>query len=424
MSKSTVKRANDGTATCTVEFTTEEVSAAEVHAIARLSAKITVPGFRPGKAPIEKVRERIKASDITEEIIRELLPSTFEKLTKEENIVPIIHPDVQLQKTDPLTINVIFTEMPKVTIKGVDKIKVERKPIAVDAKEVQRMVDYILKQHEATTVVERAAKDGDKVTMNFYGEDMNGKEIENTRSTNYSTVIGSKSLIPGFEDALIGLKATEKKSFEVTFPEKYQAEHLRGQKAVFHVEILTVEEVHTPELTDEFCVQTLHTASKQAFLDEIESSMRAQEEDIERKRRESELLEKITDAVTVEIPDSLLNEEVRNLVSEFEQQLQRQKMNLQQWMEATQKTAEEVMENFKNNAKKRITLRLGIQQILKDKQIVVPESDITAAIDARKAMQPEQTEAIEKQLAPKTAAYEQLVWQLTVEKFMNDMLAK
>lgn len=422
--ESTIKRHKNGTTVCTVVFNANALQAAEKKVIEALSKNITIPGFRAGKAPVEKLREKIPAEKITEETVRMLLPATFEALTTEHNIVPIIHPQVELIANEPLTANITFTEIPEVNIKGMSKIKIAKKPIKVDQAEIDKMVDYILSQHETSSVSEAAAVDGDKVTLDFYGEDETGTEIANTRSTDYQVVIGSKQLIPGFEDALIGLEVGAQKSFGVTFPANYQAKELQSKPATFHVTCKKVETITKPTLTEEFVKNTLQAESMAAFLSEIEASMKAQEEDIEHKRRESALLDAITEATKVELPDTLIAEETRALVQDFDQQLAKQKMNMAQWLEASGKKAEDAMAEFKQNATKRVTLRLGMQALVKEKAVTIDDAQMQTAIaDIIDRSPKEQVDAIATQYQAGKSAYQQLHWQLQVEKILADMLA-
>lgn len=422
--ESTIKKHKNGTSVCTVIFSAEAKEAAEKKVIESLGKNINIPGFRAGKAPIEKLKEKIPEEKLVEETVRAMLPETFAQLTKEHNITPIVHPQVELTARDPLTAEVTFTEAPEVTLKGLNKIKIEQKKITVEPKEIEKMVDYILGQHETSAETNKAAKEGDRVTLDFYGEDESGSEIENTRSKDYKVVIGSKQLIPGFEDALVGLKTGESKSFNITFPPKYQAEELQNKPAVFHVTCNKVEQINRPELTEEFAKKTLKTESIAAFKSEIEASMKVQEEDVEIKRRESALLDAIRDATNVELPDTLITEETRALVQEFDKQLESQNMNMSQWLEASGKKAEEAMDEFKQNARKRVTLRLGMQQLVKEKKVTISDEEMKAAIQDIKDRAPEeQKEAVAQQYNAGQAAYQQLQWQLQVEKVLAGMLA-
>ena len=297
-----IEREKSGRIECTVEYTKEEVLAAEEKALATLAEQIKLPGFRPGKAPREMLLKRINPDDLTEETIHRLLPHTLESLVKEQNIQPIISPKVALKKRDPLTLSVIFVERPKVTLKGADKIKIEKKEPKVEEKDVDRMADFILRKHETATEVDRGAAEKDRITMDFWGADSEGKEITPIRTQNHAVVIGSKSLIPGFEDALKGMKKGEEKSFTLTFPKDYHAAELSEKPVTFHVTVTKVEEVRLPELTDAFAKEHLHVESAQSFRAELRKSMVMQEERLDHQRREQELMAAIGKATVVNLP--------------------------------------------------------------------------------------------------------------------------
>ncbi|MBU1911518.1 trigger factor, partial [Patescibacteria group bacterium] len=252
MTKSTTtpKKDKTGRTTFSVAFTKEQTKPAEEAALKKLAGSVNIEGFRPGKAPAEMLKEKVSPDQLLEETIRELLPDTIKKLTGESEIKPIIPPKVEAESRDPLTLKITFVEHPEVTVKGANKIKVEKKETKVDDKDVEKMIDYVLEQHIKTTKISRAAKEGDRITMNFKGEDSEGKEIEGTETTGHQVIIGSKSLIPGFEEELVGLKEKGKKTFSINFPKKYHAEHLQGKPVTFHVTVTNVEEVEKPKLTD------------------------------------------------------------------------------------------------------------------------------------------------------------------------------
>jgi len=247
------------------------------------------------------VREKVDSEKLFEETLRHLLPSTFEKLITEHEIKPVLAPKVDAESKDPLTLKVTFIEKPEVKLKGVNKIKIEKKEPKLEEKDVEQMISYILEKHQESSEVDRGAKESDRIDMNFFGKDENGAEIEGIRTEGHQVIIGSKSLIPGFEDALIGMKKGEDKEFTLTFPEKYHAEKLQGKPVTFHVSITKIEEVKTPELTDAFAKEKLGAADVKDFRNQVEESMRVQEEQFERQRRERALLDAIREATTVDL---------------------------------------------------------------------------------------------------------------------------
>jgi trigger factor len=293
----------------------------------------------------------------------------------------------------------------------------------VDEKDIQRMVDYIMEQHRTISPVDRASQDGDQITMDFVGVDEHKNEIEGTRSSGYQVRIGSKTLIPGFEEQLIGLKKGEEKSFEITFPEKYHAEHLRGKPATFSVNVTNIESVHLPELTDEFAKQHLDAESKDAFKERIKDSMRQQEEQLDRQKREEKLLTALVDATIVDLPEELKEQEKRAMFRELAEQLQQQGLTPEAWMEQTKRTPEQVEKELTEQSERRLKLRFGMEQALEDKQIEVTDDEVQAMIDDMMSRTPAEARAQEAaRFSPGHQGYEEMKWRRRVDKFIEEML--
>lgn len=424
MSDPTIKKLKAGRTECTVTFTEAEIAPAEQKAMHELSRDIEIEGFRKGTAPMEMVKDKVNPQKLFEMTVHNVLPSAFEKLIKEHDLKPVIHPRVEAVTRDPLTVKIIFVEKPEVKLKGIDKITIEKKEPKVDDKDMAKMIDYIIEQHKQVTDVDRAAKEGDKITMDFWGSDESNKEIEGIRTENHEVEIGSKTLIPGFEDELKGLKKGEQKSFTITFPEKYHAEQLQNKPVTFHVTIKNIQEISRPELTDEFVKKELNADSVATFKKEIEESMKKQEQTMEDQRRERVLMEEIGKCTTVELAEELIDEETRQMVGEFDQQLKQQGMDLEQWMKQSGKKAEEVMEDMKKQAEQRLTLRLGMQQLVEEKSIDVTDEEMDQVVESFLSQaNPEQRQQVEPAYQKGAQAYEQLKWQQKVEKALKTMLA-
>lgn len=419
-----IERLDAGRIACTVIFSKEEVAPAEEQALKKLGSNVSAKGFRPGKVPAEIVREKVDEGALLEETVRILLPSTFESLAKKHEIKPIIPPSVEAVSKDPLTLKVTFIEQPEVKVKGANKIKVEKKEIKVDEKEIERMVDYILSKHKKTSTVDRAAKEGDQVTMDFWGEGEDGKEIPEIRANSYQVIIGSKTLLPGFEDNLKGLSKDKETSFKLTFPENYHAEHLVNKPVTFHVKVQKVEEVDKPKLTDAFVKKELHMESEKAFRKHVEESMTQQEEDIEKKRREQELFDILRKATIVDLAPELVAEETRAVFDEFQSQLSRQKIELKDWLAQQKRKPEEVQKDFEERASQRLTLRLCIQKLIDEREIDIPEEEMKSALEVLLVSVPsEQRKEVEAAYAPGQNAYEQFKWQKKVEKLIDSFLS-
>ena len=418
-----IKRLKAGRVECTVTFTEAEIAPAEEKALHELSRDIEIQGFRKGNAPMDQVKDKVDSDKLFQQTIHHLLPTTFEKLIESDNIKPIIHPRVEAVSQSPLTVKIIFIEKPEVKIKGIDKIKIEKKEPEVDEKEMKKMVDYILAKHKKIIPVEREAKSGDQVTMDFWGSDKEDKEIDGIRTEGHIVEIGSKVLIPGFEDALIGMKKGEEKAFTLTFPEKYHAEQLQNQPVTFHVTVKDIAEINMPELNDEFAQKELQSKDVADFKKQISDSMLQQEITVEHQRRERILMDEIVKCTTVELAEELISEETKQMVGEFSQQLQQQGMTMETWMTQSGKKAEEVMEDMKEQSTTRLKLRLGMQKLIEEKNIDISDEEMDMVIEEFLSQAtPEQKVEVESSYKKGAQAYEQLKWQKNVEKALSEML--
>lgn len=407
-----------------VTLTEEERKQAEDKAVQELGKSVNIQGFRPGKAPADMVRSKIKPEAILEEVIRATVPSAVKEITDKHTLQPVIPPSVNVETVEPLVLTITFVEKPQVKVKGGRSIAVPKEAIKVDEKDVQRTVDYVLEQHRTTKAVERAAKEGDEVTMDFSGTDEAGVVIPGTESTGYRVRIGSKSLIPGFEEQLVGLETNGEKKFTVTFPDNYHAEHLQGKPATFSVKVTKVEEVVLPELTDEFAKNELRADSAADFRKRVEDSMRQQEERLNRQKQEEKLLQLIIDATEVDLAEELVDREANQIGGELMQQLQDQNMSLDDWLTETSRTRQSLDEELRKEATRRLKLRYGLETVITEREITVTPEEVQQALDELLEDVPENERAEAKaQYAEGTRAYEDLKWRRTVMKFLEEALA-
>lgn len=418
----TVKRLPKSRVECRAVFSADEVKGAETQALTTLSHHIDVPGFRKGKAPEHLVREKINLERLLDETVHLLLPSIVQSAAKEHTIVPIIPPSAQIESVSPLIVTLVFVERPKIAVKA-GKISVEKKETKVSDADADKMIEGLLREHQTSTAVEREARQGDRLTIDGHGDDAQGNRIAGSELQGRPVVIGSKTLIPGFEDALIGLKKGESKAFPLKFPEKYHAPELQGKPVTFHITVKDIEELTSPKLTDAFAKEKFGVENADALRKRVREAMVSQEESIERQRREGALFESILKATSVELADELITDEMRNLVEHLAESLKEQGMTLEQWMEKTGKKPEEVEADMRKKASERLTLRFGIQQLIEEKKIAVTDEEMHQAVQALVAdLAPEKRIEIAPLYAPGARNYEQLKWQTTVEKLMEELL--
>lgn len=420
---SPLKRPSPSRAQLTVTLTAEETKTAQDKAIQQLAAQVTIEGFRPGKAPADMVRSKIDPQRVLEETVRGVLPTVFEQIIKDNHLKPIIPPKVEVEAEEPLRFTVTVIEKPTVTLKGIDKIKIAKTEPKFDAKDIDRMVEYLLREYRTFKAVERAAKEGDQVTLDFSATDKAGQEIPGTRATGYQVILGSKSLIPGFEEQLADMTIGQEKTFDITFPKEYHAENLKGKPATFRVHVRGIDEVTTPQLTDAFVKEKQLGESVPDLRGRIEQSMRTQEEQADRSRRESQLLDAIVKAANVDIAPELLEQEERMMLEDLQRNLEAQKQTFDQWLKKRGKKAEEIGKEIREEATRRLTLRLALEVLLEEKKIEATPEELNAArADILASVPAEQRKSAAAYYQEGGEGFDELLWRVRVQKVLGQML--
>lgn len=422
--KPVVERLSKGRTVCTVTVSEQEFAPAEADALQRFSQNVSIKGFRPGHAPLDLVRERVGADQLFEESIRLVLRRILPALAEENNLVPVVPPKVEVESKLPVKLKITFIERPQVTVKNSAKIAVPKKEVKAETKDIERVIESVLQEHRTAKVVERAAKKDDQVKMDFTAKDEDGNDIPELTATNYDAVIGSKTLLPGFEDELEGMKAGDTKTFTLTLPEKFQMEKYRGKKASFTVKVHTVEELTMPTLDDAFAKEKLQSESAAAFREMVETSVRQQEEQFDRMGRERELMDLIRKNTTVEIADELVDEEVRGMINDWAQRLEAQGKTIAEVLEETKKTPEETEKEMRAQAEDRWKLRLGIAKLIEERKIeTTPEMLEASFATFLGNVPPEQQAEAKAEWDKRGNMYEEIRWRSMVDTLVDQLLA-
>lgn len=412
----TVKRLPKHRVEMTVSFDAALTGEAEKKALERLGSQVKLEGFRPGKAPADMLRAHIDPQRLFEEAVRILLQGHMASLLQEHGVEPIIPPRVEAVTKEPVSLKVILVERPEATVKA-GKIKVEKKEMKVEQKDIDAVMNATQAQFATKKTVDRAAKDGDEIVMDFRGTDGDGKEVPGATAEGYEITLGSKQLVPGFEDALLGLKPKEQKTFTVTMPEKYHAKELANKPMTFAVTVQEVREVQKPELNDAFAKEKLSLDSMGAWKTEIEQNIRVQDDRFLKMQREQELFTQITKHTSVDLADELIEEETRALLEEFSARLEERGQSLTDWLTQSKKKPEEAEKEFKEQATERLKLRLGLAALIAEKKIELSQDEVTALTkdivgNDRKLSQNEVTDRLHN-----------AIWRQKVEKLVEMMLA-
>lgn len=381
----------EGKVKLTIEVEKEALEKASDEVYKNLASNVKVAGFRPGKAPKNMVIKEIGQERFEAEILDKVLPTSYYDAIVQEKLDVAGAPEVKVVKfvpTDGLTYEAVVEIMPTVALPDLSKIKVKREKVGVTEAEIKETLTDLAKQFSKNQAVDRAAKTGDRVDINFEGF-VDGTAFEGGKSENYPLVLGSNQFIPGFEEQLEGMKVAEEKEIKVTFPKDYHAENLAGKETTFKIKMNLIEEVIMPELNDELAKMVGPFENLAALKADIEKELIRTKEQKERKRVEEEILEAMTKQAKFEAPSALVHQESHRLLHEAEQNLAYSGMTLAQYFEMTKTTEEQLEEQLKPEAEKRVKVGLLLTEVAKAQNFKVDEKEITETISKRTEYLPE-----------------------------------
>jgi trigger factor len=366
----------------TVELTEEQMHKYLEKAAKQISQMVKIPGFRPGHAPMDVLKKHVREEAFDGHLVDIAVPETYGEAVQKEQVKAISRPKITVLQQSPLKYEAVVAVYPVVTVSGYEKAKIEKKEAKVEPKEIEDVLAEIQKHRATSKDVERAAQKSDKVEIDFQGFDEGGALLENTDSKNHPLVIGEGSLVPGFEDSLIGMNKGETKEFTVTFPKDYFHKPFQGKNVKFKATMNRVQEPILPEWTPEFIKQVV---GEDKTLDEvketIQKNLQEEKNHSETVRRENKFLEQIVESTKVEVPDTLVEEEIDGMIDEFKNELEGKGITMEQFLAQTQKEIKDLREERRKEATKRLTLRFGLQQIFEQDKIEVTPDDIAKEMD-------------------------------------------
>lgn len=351
---------------------------AQEKALKKLAQKVTIKGFRQGKAPIELAKERINPSELINQAINEALPELYNSALREHKLVPYTQPKVNVTELNDDGFTAVFevTTAPEVTLGQYKDINVPLEKRTATEKEIQEEIDHVLEDNAELVIKDGSAEKGDTVVFDFKGY-IDGKEFDGGSANNYSLVLGSNQFIPGFEDQLIGVTSETKKDVIVTFPEQYVKE-LAGKEAKFVCMIHEIKTKQRPELNDEF-VSTLNIKD----VNNVEEFKAYQAKQVQnrldnqaRQEQFNKVLAKIIENAKFEIGADVINQEVKAMKENTINQITSNGLTYEQYKEITGLTDEKLEENFKVEARKRLEQYLVFQKIAQVENLVVSRQEL------------------------------------------------
>ena len=404
--KATLLANENGDAKFTIEFTAEEFEAARVKAYQENKNQFTIDGFRKGKAPRSIIEKRY-GDVFAEDAINDMLADGYPNALDELDIEVIDQPRMEfgkIEKDAPFTVTVTVAVYPEVEVKDYKGIELEKVDAEVTDEDVNTEIENLRKRNARMVTVDREVKDGDHIILDYKGF-VGDEQFEGGTAEGYPLVIGSGSFIPGFEDQLIGAKKDEEVEVKVTFPEEYHAEELAGKEAVFKCVVHEVKEEELPELDDEF-------AKDVSEYDTLEELKKETKEDLTKRKSawaENQMKDKAVEIVCenndIEIPAVMIDDEISQMIRELDMQLSQQGLSFQQYLQFLGKDMMAFREEVKDDAERRVKMRMVIRAIVDAEAIVATEEEIEKELELLGIQYGLETDKVKEMVGEKNLEY-------------------
>lgn len=361
----------------TVEVTGDEFKNAVDAAFRKNLKKMNVPGFRRGKAP-RKVVERLYGEGVFyDDAINALYPSAYDDAVKESKISPVDRPEVEVESVDAngFVFKAKVTVKPKVEVENYKGIKVTRNVYNVTDADVDKEIEARRRQNQRMVDVDRPAADKDSVNINFEGF-VDGKAFDGGKAENFDLVLGSGSFIPGFEDQIVGKAKGDEFDVNVTFPDDYHVDDLKGKPAVFKVKLNDIKQIELPDVDDEFVKDVSEFDTLDEYKKDIKDRLTKEKERQSESELDGEIIERLLENTKVDIPQVMIDNKASSMLSEFEQRLAGSGLNLKTYLSYTGMDEAAMKKSYEAEAEKQVKVRLALEKVVELEKIVIDQKDI------------------------------------------------
>lgn len=372
--------------TVKVEFSVDkEVFDAAVEKVYRKQVKkITVPGFRAGKAPKAVIEKMYGKGVFYEDAINDLIPENYEAALKEADITPVGQPEIDIVSIDEngLVLSAIVPVKPECKLEGYKGLEVEKAVVVATEEEVDNEIKTIRERNSREVEdSEDAAQDGDIAKIDFEGF-IDGVAFEGGKGENYSLKLGSGSFIPGFEEQVVGHKKGDEFDVNVPFPTDYHAEELAGKAAVFKVKVNSVTKVELPELDDDFAKDVSEFDTLDEYRADVKAKIQKRHDSMTDSQVEEALINALMEKLEAEIPEAMFVAETENFVRDYDNRLRMQGLDLQMYFKYTGLDLDKLREQLRPQAEKQVKARLCLETVATLENVEVTEDELNAEFDS------------------------------------------
>lgn len=379
-----VEKLEKNMAKLTIEVSAEEVEKAIERAYQKQKSKISVPGFRKGKVPRKMVEKMYGVGVFYEDAANDMIPTAYEAAAKESELEIVSQPKidvVQLEAGKEFIFTAEVAVKPEVELGEYKGVEVAKSDVEVTDDEVMAEIDKEREQNSRIVAVEdRAVENGDMTVIDFEGF-VDGVAFEGGKGTDYPLTIGSHSFIDTFEEQLIGKNIGEEVEVNVTFPEEYHAEELKGKPAMFKVTVKEIKKKELPELDNDFVEDVSEFSTVDEYKASVKSKLEEKKAESAKAAKEEAVIEKIIENAKMEIPDAMVDSQVRQMAEDFARRISAQGVTIEQYFQYTGLTADKLLEQMRPQAVKRIESRLVLEAVAEKENFEVTEDDINKEIN-------------------------------------------
>lgn len=381
--KTTVKHLSDTKVELTIILDEKELKDAEQVALSKLAKNMKVPGFRKGKVPVSVAAKNVDPNALGQQTLDDALSKAVAEAFTNEDIQALDRPQVEVKKFIPgkeLEFTAETEILPKIKLGDYKKLKAKKDKITVEAKDVDEIIDRIRQGFATRKTVDREAKDGDEVIIDFVGK-KDDVAFDGGTAQDYTLKLGSSQFIPGFEEGIIGHKAGETFDLSLTFPKEYHSKDLAGAKVVFTTTLKEVKEIELPEANDEFAAKAGPFTSADELKDDIKREITAQKDREATDKLKDDLIGQLVEVSEVPTPEILIADQARSIEQDMTQNLAYQGMTLDMYLDSKSLTKEKWLETeVKEAAVKRVKAGLVLAELSKVEKVTATDEELAEKI--------------------------------------------
>ena len=378
-----VEKMEKNMAKLTIEVSAEDLDKAMEGAYKKAKNRISIPGFRKGKAPRKMIEKMYGKGVFLEDAVNALLPEHYSKAAAESELEIVSQPKIDVVQMEPGKDFIFTAEVavkPEVTLGEYKGLEVPKTEISVTDEEVDAEVKKEQEKNSRTiTVEDRAAQKDDIVTIDFEGF-TDGVAFEGGKGSDYPLTIGSNTFIPGFEDQLIGANTGDHVEVKVTFPEEYQAKELAGKEAVFQCDVKKIEAKELSELDDDFAKDVSEFDTLAEYKENVKKELTEKKEAEAKTAKENAVIDKVIENAQMDIPEAMIDTQCHQMMDDFGRRMQSQGLSMEQYFQFTGQSMDKMMEDMKPQALKRIQTRLVLEKVVETENIEASEDEINEEI--------------------------------------------